>query len=760
MKTYTPARKFCFSFASAMLLTLHAYAQETTPPVKESTPAAESPAQKKSKPEPAPEKVEAIEVTGKKDAQSERRNSTAAKIIINREDIEQYGDTNLGDVLKRLPGVTQGGRPGRGGGVAMRGMGGGYTQILINGERNPPGFSIEQISPEQVERIEILRAPTAETGTRAVAGTINIVLREPLKAQSDEFKAGVQAERNRYSPNLSWSRNDSFSDTGTYNVSLSLNRNDQLTDTRTNTLSTDLTSGASILQQDGFSSADSQRNAVYLTSRVQWRLGAGELFSLQPFLVHSENKTRTLGTLNQSLGNSAAPYANSDSIANATNNAYRIGAQLLRRLDSQTRLDVRANVGRLNNKSDSTLNQNGGTQDLVEQRTADVNDRSWSVAVKGMRSFEAGHSGVIGSEVERTNRDESGTTKLGTTTLNTRALDLGGDLSASINRTALYIQDDWDPAENLSANLGVRWESIQTSSDNFSTSVRNESRVITPVGHLVWRFASPRKDQVRLSLTQSYKPPTTQNLIARTSINNRNPQPGGGNLDVNADSGANPNLKPELAKGIDFAYERYLDGGGIISVNFFRRNITDLIRNTVNLESVDYAPVPRYISRPQNIGNAVTQGIEFDSKFRLSDAITDAPPINFRLNMSLYDSNVSGVPGPYNRIDQQPRATGNFGLDYKLLKSAWSVGGNLGFTPGYTTQIDDKQSTWVNARRITDVYALWQVTPKAKLRFGLANLAPLDSQSVNSIKEPNQLDTTISVGKNYVSPSVRLEMRL
>ena len=77
-------------------------------------------------------------------------------------------------MLKRLPSVTIGGRPGRGGQIRMRGMGNGYTQILIDGDRIPRGFAIDQISPDQIERIEILRAPTAETGARAIAGTINI----------------------------------------------------------------------------------------------------------------------------------------------------------------------------------------------------------------------------------------------------------------------------------------------------------------------------------------------------------------------------------------------------------------------------------------------------------------------------------------------------------------------------------------------------------------------------------------------------------
>ena len=61
----------------------------------------------------------------------------------------------------------------------MRGLGSGYTQILLDGQRVPPGFSLDSTrSPEQIERIEILRAPTAETGARAIAGTINIITRE------------------------------------------------------------------------------------------------------------------------------------------------------------------------------------------------------------------------------------------------------------------------------------------------------------------------------------------------------------------------------------------------------------------------------------------------------------------------------------------------------------------------------------------------------------------------------------------------------
>jgi iron complex outermembrane receptor protein len=111
-----------------------------------------------------------IEITSGRDNDTQqRRESTASKIVIGREEIERQGDANLGEILKRMPGITLGGAPGRGGGIRMRGLSQGYTQILLDGQRVPPGFSVESLTPEMVERVEIYRAPTAETGAQAIA---------------------------------------------------------------------------------------------------------------------------------------------------------------------------------------------------------------------------------------------------------------------------------------------------------------------------------------------------------------------------------------------------------------------------------------------------------------------------------------------------------------------------------------------------------------------------------------------------------------
>ena len=199
-----------------------------------------------------PEQLAPVKITGSRpDDVQERRQSTAAKIIIGREEIDRFGDSTLGDVLKRLPGVTIQGRPGRGGAIRLRGLGSGYTQILLDGERVPPGFSLDSITPDQIERIEILRAPTAETGARAIAGTINIITRERLhQARQRRAPRPPPTRTARCSPSASWTRNISEG-AWTINYSLSayyFERDNGSTTTTVDTAST--TARVTLAQRD------------------------------------------------------------------------------------------------------------------------------------------------------------------------------------------------------------------------------------------------------------------------------------------------------------------------------------------------------------------------------------------------------------------------------------------------------------------------------------------------------------------------------
>ena len=730
------------------------------PPVPSQPTPAVQPAATPATTGPAPQRVDQVEVTGKNSATDERRNASAAKIIITREELEQFGDTNLGEAMRRLPGVTTGGRPGRPGAPQMRGLGGGLTQILIDGQRIPPGFSVQDITPDQVERIEILRAPTAETGARAIAGTINVILREPLRKTDHDIKTGVSIERGRISPNASWSYNGLLSETGTYTLTGSANRSDQITTDDTIIRYFDQATDQLITEQRTHSDSKSLRHNYFFSPRAQWRLGAGEQFGLQAFLAHNTVVSETPATLDQPFGsNPVQPYATRVGAFDGRFDVARINANLNQRIDDANRYELRAGVGRFWSNNTSTANQFDtlGMRTLNQISRNDVRDLSWSTSGKLITNVASrGHALTSGYEYESVRRDLDGTTLVnGAPQLG----NIGTKFFTSTKRLALYAQDDWDISPQFAANLGIRFEEIRTKTRDATVESENISRVTTPLGHIVWRFAAPSRDQVRLSLTQSYRPPNTDQLTLRPNINSLYPATGS-NLFSAADSIGNSQLKPERANGIDLAFERYFKSAGVMSLNFFVRDINDVIRNITTLETVSWSPAQRYVSRPQNIGKARATGVEFDTKFQLRELFDTTIPLSLRVNANLYNSRVESVPGPYNTLESQAHVTGNIGFDYRLVNSPLSFGGNFAWTPAYTSQRSEDQISRVSTKRVFDTYALYRVDSRTNVRLSLSNIAPTDSVNEGTSFSEGLRRFSISNGRTDMSVALRLEMRL
>jgi outer membrane receptor for ferrienterochelin and colicins len=707
-----------------------------------------------------PNRVERVDVTGRNTANDERRNASAAKVIITREELEQYGDSNLGEAMRRLPGVTTGGRPGRPGAPQMRGLGGGFTQILIDGQRIPPGFSVQDITPDQVERIEILRAPTAETGARAIAGTINIILREPLRKTDHDVKLGVVNERSRLSPNASWSYNGLLSETGTYTLTSSVNRTHQLTTDSSITRYFDEVTDQLVTEQRGASESKGLRHNYFFSPRAQWRLGQGEQFGVQMFAAHNTSKSESLATLVQPIGvTPAQPYATRVGSFDGRFDVARINVNLNKRWNDAVRYELRAGTGRFwsDNTSIANLFDTAGNRVLTQLSRNDVRDISWSTSGKLIASLaDRGHTITAGYEYEAADRDLEGVTLVnGRLQLG----DVGTDFDTSTKRLAVYLQDDWDISPQFAANAGVRFEEIRTRAGDATGSIENISRVTTPLAHLVWRFAAPSRDQVRLSLTQSYRPPNTGQLTTRPEINSSYPAPGS-NIFSAADSVGNPLLKPERANGIDLAFERYFKSGGVMSVNLFVRDIKDVIRNITSLETVAWANEPRYVTRPQNIGKARATGIEFDTKFQLRELLDTTIPLSLRVNMNLYDSKVDSVPGPYNTIESQARATGNFGFDYRVTSTPWTFGGNVAWTPAYTSQLDENRINKVSTKRVFDAYALYRINSRTNARLTLSNIAPIDSLTEATSFSEGLRRLAKSTGRTDLSAALRFEIKL
>lgn len=685
-----------------------------------------------------------------------RRQSTASKIIVGRDEIERFGDSTVGELLKRLPGVTMPGRPGRGGAPRMRGLGGGYTQILIDGEPAPRGFSLDELSPEQIERIEILRAPTAETGARSIGGTINIVTRGGYSKRLNDLRLGLGLENGNQQPGVSWIHNE-VAGNWIYNVSLSAQHGERSNDSRSHTTIENLDSGELIDRLERTQSS-SQRDAIQANGRLQWRGEQGDTLVLTPMLVQSQSSSLSSSSLTQIGG--TAPFDSASGSGANRFSSLRLGAQWMHRLPDGGNWQLRATLGQ-SDWDNASLRQYFGSSPTVGQsdNRSEQHDLNFSASAKLTKTLANDHNLVTGAELQSNRRREVATTlQDGESPLS----EFDGNLTASSLRAALYAQDEWSVTRQLAAHAGLRWEGISTQGSTATgmPEARNQSAVWTPLLHAVWKFDSPYRDQLRASLTRSYRSPGLQDLIARPRISGMFPGRGP-NDELHPDRGGNPELKPELASGLDIAMERFLPGSGMLSANLFYRHISNLMRSQTTLETVSWADSPRWVARLQNIGDAITQGLELEAKFRASDLWPEAPRIDVRSNISLFTSRVQGVPAPDNRLSQQPNGTANLGADYRLRDMPLSFGGNLNWTPGYTTRLSDDQRVVQSAKLVLDAFVLWVLNPTSQLRFSLGNLAARDYVTSNTLDSSNAAAQALRESVTNTAPSWRsLQLRL
>ena len=127
----------------------------------------------------------------------DRAPDVAPTLVYDLEYFQRFEPATVGDMLKRVPGVGfVGSDIMEYDGAQLRGLGGGYTQVLINGKKVPGAgddrsFYVDRIPAEMVDHIEIKRSASANRSGDAMAGAINIVLRDAYKFDGSYVRLGV-----------------------------------------------------------------------------------------------------------------------------------------------------------------------------------------------------------------------------------------------------------------------------------------------------------------------------------------------------------------------------------------------------------------------------------------------------------------------------------------------------------------------------------------------------------------------------------------
>lgn len=679
-----------------------------------------------------PSVIQRVEIVARQGSTELRRAASVAKQIYGREELDRYGDTNTLDVLRRLPGVNV-----DSGGPRMRGLGAGYTQILINGDPAPQGFNLDQLSPSQIERIEVIKAGTADQSTQAIAGTINVILKETSRRALSSLRVGVSNGRDRPTGNLNYSISESR---GPFNMSLPVSVFEW--DRQVRNLVDRKMAGT-----DGQAAVSEQ-----LGTNTSWGWG----YNLAPRFNYkiSDEQTLSLATFFQKgYWNYSTDYVNRAVSGNPVfdDNAIQGGfwenrrgnLTWIHRFSEDQRIEIKAGVQQFRGGFDlNNLRAN------VTQLKTNGNNRDDAITQAGKYSQLLGdqHTLTAGWDLETRERQERRTTTDGAGLALLSAFE-GQAFEAKMNRQAFYIQDEWEISPKWQLYLGLRNERIVSESTNTTSPLVNVSSVTSPLAHVTYKFDPKSKDMVRASLTRSYKAPGLNTMLARPVINGAYTNTNVTNTYLSPDRIGNPGLAPELATGLDIAYENYLSNDGIFSVGLFHRNLSNVVRNLTVLRQVSWANAPRWITQPQNFSDAVTQGVELELRGRASDLLpqllSDAKGLNIRTSVNFYRSSIDALMGPNNRLDGQQPWSANLGFDQRINSLRMTVGGNLSLTPGYDTRQTAEQVLKRSITRGIDVFAMMPLSPTMSFRAAA-------SAGVQQFGPPNGITLTQLSNGDYV----------
>ena len=104
--------------------------------------------------------------------------------IVAADQIGRFPDANIGDAMKRIPGITMQGDQGEARNIIVRGLSPQLNSVTINGDRIPSAegdnrnIQMDLIPSDMVQAIEVNKAVTPDMDGDAIGGSVNLVTRQ------------------------------------------------------------------------------------------------------------------------------------------------------------------------------------------------------------------------------------------------------------------------------------------------------------------------------------------------------------------------------------------------------------------------------------------------------------------------------------------------------------------------------------------------------------------------------------------------------
>lgn len=633
-----------------------------------------------------------------------RTSDTAEPVLVYGEDyFQRFEPLTAGDALKRVPSVTFLSDVIESDGPRMRGLAPGYTQILINGERVPGpnpdrSFFLDRIPAELIEQVEIVRSSSARRTGDAVAGTINIKLRDALALDGGYIKGGgllfddgevkptagfyyggalgpgrllIGANvQGRYNPKekLSLRYSDSPENNPNFATDDFENREDQ-SDIRDGT---DYAFNGSYLIESDTTKFEISGNYVRTDRTETERSHEYNVVSGTPGPVafDGDEEPGLLTDAHQLEDIKQDNWA----VAGKVSQEWALG-----------KTSFKAGFARFNDDVDSTETElsfeTGEEDDLAnpewesELTVTRNEDEELSFALDHEFPLNEQINFVVGglwqdknrhTNISDTDQDGELDDRSWNQAINSPADLIGafGDLEAADlsdieeNRRDVYALFEGDHGA-LSWEAGIRWENTDVRITDFvdEAEMQNDYDHFLPSASLTYDIGMGR---ITASAARTVRRPQFDYLspaLLEEEIGDN-------------DFLGNPLLRPETAWGGDLGYEHHLGRTGVIGVNVFYRKVKDLIELT-NTGEEGSEGEGTFVYQPQNIGDGEVYGIEFDLSSDLG--FVGLPDTGVFGNVSWLDSSIDDAFGE-RRFNDQSDVVYNFGFIQNLRQLGAAFG--------------------------------------------------------------------------------------
>lgn len=633
-----------------------------------------------------------------------RNRSDAAEpvLVYDEEYFQRFEPLTAGDALKRVPGVTFLSDVIESDGARLRGLDPGYTQLLINGERVPGGqsdrsFFLDRIPAELIEQVEIVRSSSARRTGDAVAGSLNIKLRDGFALDGGYLRAGglffddgefkpsggfyyggelaggrvlIGANvQGRYNPKekSSLRYGDSPENNPDFATDDFDNREDQ-TDVRDGT---DYAFNASW----GIETETTEFELLGNFVRTERTETERSFEYNDPTAINGPVRATPAGNLLTDNANVNDITTESWAIIAKLDHEWSLGETQLRVGyssfdDLQDEFEYEIEFDRSNPRF---------TGDLT---VLDINDTEIFLNLEHEFELSENLEFAIGGFVQDKDRDtilQTVRSRFNLTPANRQGYDQftrnPGEFAPATfppfvetitrigeSRKDLYalLEGEYD---KITFEIGIRWESTDVDITDIVNgfTISNDYDEFLPSASMKIELGDGR---ITLSGARTLRRPRfdflTPGLLEAELGDN--------------DFLGNPLLEPETAWGGDLGYEHKIGKAGIVGVNVFYRDVTNLTELATLLDPVTGLPVEgsegqgTFVYTPRNTGNGEVYGIEFDASFSLT--FIGLPDTGVFGNLALLDSNITDEFGE-RRFNDQSKYVYNFGAIQNI--PAWGA---------------------------------------------------------------------------------------